>query len=319
MPAFNRERYLRSAMESVLCQTFEDFELLIIDDGSTDQTVAIVESFEDPRIRLMRNETNLGIPRTRNLGIDNARGELLAWMDSDDVAYPQRLERQVAFLDAHPECALVGAWARWIDEDGTPMRVRRRPTGSDTIRARLLFLGCFTNTTTTARREILAKYRFNEDFALGSDVELWSRLARDHVVDNLPEVLVDHRAHSGRAGGDLGARKGSLAKNKHRVVMAQLDLLGVSFDDKDVERHLGLRTQKSVPMDASYLEWAQRWLLSLCAANRERGVFPEPAFRDAAAERWLAVCWKQRGARALGAALHSELTLSALSAWIQRR
>ena len=122
IPVYNREKYLRGAIESILAQTFTDFELLVIDDGSTDGSREAIRSYHDPRIRLMCNETNQGIPKTRNRGIQFARGEYLAFLDSDDWAYPERLAKQVAFLDSHPDYAAVGAW---IDVDG-----RRGPSSS---------------------------------------------------------------------------------------------------------------------------------------------------------------------------------------------
>ncbi len=119
-PVYNREQYIATAIESVLAQSFTDFELLLIDDGSTDGSAEILRSYTtDPRVRVVRNEQNLGIPQTRNRGIDLARGEYVAMLDSDDWAYPCRLETQVAFLDRHRDVAVVGPgrrrWMRMAD------------------------------------------------------------------------------------------------------------------------------------------------------------------------------------------------------------
>src|SRR5262245_19762108 len=114
---YNREKYVRSAVDSILSQTFSDFELLVIDDGSTDGSIAVVQSHSDPRIRLIRNHTNFGVSATRNKGIQLARGEYLAFLDSDDWAYPDRLAKQIAFLDNHSEYAAVGSWSEWMSEE----------------------------------------------------------------------------------------------------------------------------------------------------------------------------------------------------------
>jgi len=103
IPAYNREKYIGDAIESILAQTFTNYEILLIDDGSTDGTVDIMRSYTDPRLRIIRNEKNLGIPKTRNKGIEHARGEYIAMLDSDDRAYPTRLEKQAAFMDRHPK------------------------------------------------------------------------------------------------------------------------------------------------------------------------------------------------------------------------
>src|SRR5262249_35270201 len=134
IPVYNREKYVRDAIDSILVQTFPDFELLVIDDGSTDRSREVVQSYHDPRIHLVCNGTNLGVPKTRNLGIQLARGEYLAFLDSDDWAYPERLGKQVAFLDSHPDYAAVGAWIAWMDEEGRSLgRIRRKPILPDEI------------------------------------------------------------------------------------------------------------------------------------------------------------------------------------------
>src|SRR5258705_775698 len=107
LPVWNGERHLAAAIESVLGQSFTDFELLIVDDGSTDGSAALIRRYGDERIRLFENEKNLGVTRSLNLGLAQARGRYVARMDADDLSAPERLARQVAFLDSHPEVALV--------------------------------------------------------------------------------------------------------------------------------------------------------------------------------------------------------------------
>src|SRR5262245_21907442 len=117
IPVYNRVQYVAVAIESILAQHFTNFELLLIDDGSTDGSLEVLRSYTaDPRVRLLRNESNLGIPRTRNKGVALARGEYVAMLDSDDYAYPTRLGRQVDFLDRHPDYALVGTWTAGMNE-----------------------------------------------------------------------------------------------------------------------------------------------------------------------------------------------------------
>ncbi len=108
MPAYNAAGTIREAIDSALAQTLSDLEVVVVDDGSRDETAQIVASYADPRVRLLRNPKNLGMPATRQRGADAARGEYLAILDSDDRAHPTRFERQAAWLDAHPRCAVVG-------------------------------------------------------------------------------------------------------------------------------------------------------------------------------------------------------------------
>ena len=120
LPVYNGSAFLAEAMESVLNQTFRDFELLVIDDASTDGSAAVAEQFGDPRVRVIRQEANRRLPATLNHGLDLARGEWVARMDADDICHPQRFARQVAFLEAHPDHGVVGSWSEDIDEYGKP-------------------------------------------------------------------------------------------------------------------------------------------------------------------------------------------------------
>lgn len=133
--------FVRQAIESVLAQTFTDFEYLIINDAAVDESREIAASYRDPRIRIVDNETNLGLTRSLNRGLAMAQGELIARFDSNDVCFPERLAKQVAFLDAHPDVAAVGIQATIIDVAGRRIRraETRRPTGEAGIRWYCLF------------------------------------------------------------------------------------------------------------------------------------------------------------------------------------
>ena len=117
MPVYNAERFLSEAIDSILHQTLTNFEFLIIDDGSTDNSLKIINSYRDQRIILVRNGTNLGITASLNKGIELAKGHLIARMDADDISYPDRLQKQYDYLNQHPDCAMVSTLARVITED----------------------------------------------------------------------------------------------------------------------------------------------------------------------------------------------------------
>jgi len=125
MPVYNAERFLSEAMDSIVGQTLTDFEFLIIDDGSTDRSYEIIRSYKDDRIRLVQNETNLGITASLNKGIQLARAALIARMDADDISYPDRLQKQYDYLTSHPDCALLSTFARVITEDKQTVYIER--------------------------------------------------------------------------------------------------------------------------------------------------------------------------------------------------
>jgi glycosyltransferase involved in cell wall biosynthesis len=292
VPVYNRVAFLREAIESVLAQTYRDLELVLIDDGSTEPGVADVLAGyrEDPRVRIEHNARNQGIARVHNQSLDLVRGEYVAALDSDDVALPRRVARQVEFLDAHPGFALVGSWTRATDAAGAVgWRVRRYPSDPDAARAWLLFRCYVNHPSTLGRTAVLRAYRYCEDLALSNDYELFVRLARDHRVASLPEVLTLNRKHGARATRDRERRK----RENLRVIEPQLAELGVGYDARDLERHFAITRRSSwlVP-DAEYLEWAAGWLSSLSDANRRTARFAEPAFGRVLAQVWRELCWR---------------------------
>lgn len=190
MPVYNAEVFLRKAIESILQQTFTAFEFLILDDGSTDNSVSIIKSYNDPRIRLVQNEKNLGISATLNRGIRLASCELIARMDADDISYPERLQQQYDYFQTAPDCALISAWAREITEEGEPIRTEkwRRPF----FYYSLIFECWIYHPTVMYRRSaVMDVGAYSTPYS--EDYDLWWQLSRKYKIDNLSEVLLDYR------------------------------------------------------------------------------------------------------------------------------
>jgi hypothetical protein len=201
LPVWNAERSLASAIDSVLAQTFTDFELLIVDDGSSDGSGALIRRYRDRRIALIENEKNLGVARSLNLGIARARGRYLARMDADDLSAPERLERQVAFLDAHPAIALVATWARRIDARGVQIGVFAAPTDDPTLRCRLRVANCIVHGSVMMRSDVVrALGGYDAAMERAEDYDLWLRLSERHAIAALPELLYDWREHAAAVG-----------------------------------------------------------------------------------------------------------------------
>jgi len=244
MPVYNAERYLRPAVESILAQTFGDFEFLIVNDGSSDGSRKIVESYADPRIKLVDNPRNMGLAKTLNRGLSLAAGDLIARQDADDISYPDRLRRQVEFLDNHPEVALVGAQARMIDEVGRPNGLRfDRCCEYESIRWDLLFDNSFTHTSVMFRRAIVAGEMdgYDESFNYCQDYDLWSRVASRYRVMNIPAVLVDYRVHPFERMSDRlhGVNAGEARRVIRRNMSAVLGEQAVT--DEEVDLIVGAR------------------------------------------------------------------------------
>ena len=197
MTMFNAGAYLRSAIESVLAQSYKDFELIIVDDGSTDGSAAVAAGYSDPRVRLIPNAANRGQTPCLNQGLALARGEFVARQDADDFSRPDRLEKQIQFLDAHSEIALLGANAEQIDGNGQRLGVTDVPCDTPAIRWGNIFFNSFLHSAVLFRTKIVREEfgGYDESFRCSMDYALWSRIAQRHAVANLAETLISLRVH----------------------------------------------------------------------------------------------------------------------------
>ena len=203
LPVWNGEAFLEQAMESILRQTLSSFELIVIDDGSTDRTGAIAERLAsgDSRVRVLRRPHE-GLSAALNAGIAAARGEYAARMDADDISAPDRLRKQVAYLDAHPACVAVGAWIDVVDEAGRHIGLKTFVTTHDEISAALLSgVSPMAHPTIVARREALrAAGGYDARRYPSEDLDLWFRLGESGELANLGEALLQHRRHKAAVG-----------------------------------------------------------------------------------------------------------------------
>jgi glycosyltransferase involved in cell wall biosynthesis len=195
LPVYNGGAYLKEAIDSILLQTFKDFEFLIINDGSTDDTESIILSYTDPRIRYIKNETNLKLIATLNKGIKMARGAYIARMDADDIALPQRLEKQVEFMEMETDCVLCGTEAILIGrENEVPLK---SPGDNIKIKCLLFFNNYIIHPTVMLRKATLInKGLFYPKEALHSeDFALWINLRKHGTFNVIPEPLLKYRDH----------------------------------------------------------------------------------------------------------------------------
>ena len=195
LPVYNGAAYLRESLDSVLQQTHRDFELIIIDDGSRDESAGIIQSVNDHRIRFYQQD-NRGLAATLNRAIELSRGEYLARQDQDDVSLPRRLEKQLSHLVSHPHCGLVGTWAEIVSGTEKTERAHKHAAENYCLKFDLLFDNPFVHSSVMLRKsaaESVGMYSTDPSRQPPEDYELWSRLSRTWEVANIPEVLHIYR------------------------------------------------------------------------------------------------------------------------------
>jgi glycosyltransferase involved in cell wall biosynthesis len=195
MAAYNEEKYIHEAIDSILRQTFSDFEFIIVNDGSTDRTEEIILSFSDSRIKYIRNDQNLKLIASLNKGLSLARGKYIARMDSDDISLPERLSIQVQFMEAHPEIGISGAQLIVFGSEDSTMNY---PLEYDDLLLRLLITSCFPNNLVIFRSAIMQRHNltFTSGYHHGEDYKFWTQWLQVTKGANLPDYLVKYRFHA---------------------------------------------------------------------------------------------------------------------------
>lgn len=220
-PAYNSARYIGETIRCVLGQDYGNLEVIVLNDASTDNTVEVVKSFSDSRIKLFHNERNLGLAGVRNRLLDLADGDYLAWQDSDDLCTPDRISKQMSFLLQNPEYLVVGSGATVIDEDSKEIHknlITPLFLDNDEIAVSMCFEDPFTNSSMLMRKSAADGIRFDPDFPPYEDYDFWEKVSCRGKVANLPDQLIQYRRH-----GIQTSRNTNLERDKlfHRKIWAR--------------------------------------------------------------------------------------------------
>ncbi len=292
MPVFNGEKYLREALDSILHQSLSDFEFIIVDDASTDGSAAILDEFGrgSGSIRMDRNAENLGLPGTLNRLLELAAGEFIARMDQDDVSRPGRLERQVQFMQSHPEVGVCGCWAEIIGARAG--NVWKFPCRHDEIYARMLFQNALVHSSVMLRASSLRRHSLSYDAGKVSieDYDLWSRALPWMRFANLPEPLLLYRLHGANTGN---VNPGRRLERRSEIYQRFLSRLGMEFTRDDLALHEQIGSDRFAP-DLAFLQRARRWLEKMDEANEKTRLIAPDALRAELGARWTQVCQSSR-------------------------
>ena len=287
MPVYNAERYVKDAVTSILHQTYENLELIIIDDGSTDSSLQILESINDNRIKLVKNSVNRGQIYTRNLGLKMAKGEYIGMFDADDIAYPKKFKLQIDFLKKNKDYGMIGSWAKFIDEDGKKLhgswKLRAK---SEMIPSIMLFKNYFLQSAVVYRKDCISKFSFKEGFDIGEDYKIWLEIITDFKTWNLQKYLVDYRIHKSSVMKSFPEKK---LQTERVLFKQQLAKLGIDVSENELNLHLLIRHNNSIK-SISTLKQVEKWLLRINESNKETLIYNKKIFARVIFNRWMKVC-----------------------------
>lgn len=228
------EKYLRESIESILNQSFTDFEFIIVDDCSTNNGKSILESFNDDRIKVIFNEKNLGLAASLNKALQISKGEFIARMDSDDISLETRLEKQYKYLKSNPSVGLVASFAQKIGNDkGYIYSMVEEP---EKMNVPMFFGNVICHPSVMFRKEVITNnhLKYNEEFKTGQDYELWSRLLKTEKVAIIPEVLLSYRIHNNQISNE---KKMDQIQNTMKVYSYMLEGLGLEVNQEILKKH----------------------------------------------------------------------------------
>lgn len=231
MPLYNGEKYLKEAIDSILHQTYADFELLLIDDASSDNTENVIRSYNDNRIVYIKNEENLGLIKTLNKGLNFAKGEFIARMDQDDIADVTRFKKQINLFEKNPDLGVCGTWFTCFG-DQIKERVLDHPENDEDIKISLLGRSTLGHPTVMMRKSAIQDLRYDENYTSAEDYEFWIRLSRVTKLQNIPESLLQYRFHD----SNISVLDQPLqAENAKKIIGNQLKYIGLNHSDSNIK------------------------------------------------------------------------------------
>ncbi|MCC2547908.1 glycosyltransferase [Hymenobacter sp. BT175] len=289
LPIYNAGEYLRPAIESILSQTFQDFELILVDDFSKDDSLSVARSFAaDPRVTVLANDRNRGRSFTDNYGAEHARGRYIAKMDADDIALPHRLQAQVDFLEQNPTVGLTSSFMKCFGESDI---VYEYPVSADAVRSFLLFNMPVANPTAFFRRSLLTEHGLRYDDTIqdtfGEDYEFIARAAQVVDIVNQPEILLHYRTLPQTVKADVHARRNA---KSNQIRERLLGVFGIPFTERELHVHNTISYYPFTLGDITLAE-VHAWLWKIHIYNQERRYADPAAMLSAVAERWFLTCY----------------------------
>ena len=228
MSVYNEEKYIETSLKSLLNQTFGDFEIIIVDDASTDDTKQRIQRLKDERIHLICNEINQGVTQNLNKALKHVKGKYIARMDGDDIAFPERFEKQYQYMENHPDTMLVSCYTKSFGDSDLVFAL---PDDSEVLKVRMLVRPVYAHPGFMMRRELVeAGYQYDEDYRTAQDYEFASRVSEKYKIGLVPEVLLYYRVHKKQISAKAGSQQ---FNNADKIRKRQLERLGVYLSETE--------------------------------------------------------------------------------------
>lgn len=280
MSVYNEEKYIKEALESILKQTLGDFEIILIDDKSTDNTVSIIRGIEDERIHLVENEINQGITVNLNKALCMAQGKYIARMDGDDISKPERFKVQVDYLNAHPEIMLISCNTTTFGEQELISDIHGTP---EELKCRMLLRPVLAHPGFMLRRELFEQYGFSYDehFRSAQDYDFAARVTRKHRIYVVPEVLLMYRAHKGQISQTPSLKQFGYADEIRARLLSEL---GIELEAKEIDDFHQWILEKS--SDTATYDHNYKLLERILSANSQKNIYDSKVLKKVLHEQY---------------------------------
>ncbi len=310
MPVYNAEKYLKQSIESILNQSYSNFEFIIFDDASTDSSLSIIQSYEDPRIKIISSKTNKGYLIHLNHGLSIAQGEYIARMDADDISHSDRFQLQIDFLKRNEDHALVGTNYNYINEEGHPISYIQKPflyKDNSDIQIYSLFYNPFLHPSIMLRRKDILELqlKYNPKFYVTEDFHFWTHLLFKKKGANLPQELISYRIHKNQITKTSSKQQQSALK---KLIPIILEKKGIPFTENDALLHSYIPLSLHSTLSYSTIKEIEEWLLKIRAHFYKKN--EKETINKIIEQVWFFTCRKGKGEGLKLFKLYKKSTLS---------
>ncbi len=289
IPIYNGEKYIEQTIESVLSQTYQTWELVIINDGSSDNTEKLISKYTDNRIRYFRNDTNKGISFSLNKGLEESRGEYIARLDADDIALPSRFEKQVGFLTKNKDYVLCGSYFQTMNANGEILKNVRFPDNNRDAQSYLLLHNCFCQSAIMMKSQIAKELKYDLEFKIGEDYDLWHRISKLGKILNLPLYTTLYRIHD----SNITRKSEIMFANENKINRKILDDLGIEYSEKELELHSNALSYHAYYFqNPEILGLLENWMCKLYSFIRKKNQYNSLLCYQILAEKWIVLAYK---------------------------